>query len=72
MEQEGQLEGGVQAASRGYSEGEGGPREEVALILSSSLSTGMIMATTRPLVEPFCGSCGQKREARNKIELEPG
>jgi len=43
-----------------------------ALILSSSLSTGMIKDTTRPLVEPFCGSCGQKREARHKVELEPG
>ena len=44
----------------------------VALILSSSLGAGIIRDTRSPLVEPFCGSCGQKREARHKVELDPG
>jgi len=47
-------------------------KRKVALILSSALIAGVIRDTREPLVEPFCGSCGQKRGEQHKVETEPG
>jgi len=46
--------------------------KQLSLVLESSLRGGFIRDTTQPLVEPTCGSCGQKREPRHKVDVEPG
>lgn len=45
---------------------------KVQLILSSMIGAGAIRDTRGTLVEHCCGSCGQKREERHKVQAEPG
>jgi len=52
-------------------EGQAGAKQ-LSLVLESSLRGGFIRDTTQPLVQPTCGSCGQKREPRHKVDIEPG
>jgi len=46
--------------------------KQLALVLKSALRGDFIRDTRQPLVEPNCGSCGQKREPRHKVDIDPG
>jgi len=45
--------------------------QQLAAVLGAACSGGVIRDTRDALVEPYCGSCGQKREARHKVHSEP-
>ena len=41
-------------------------------LLSSSTTRDFVRDVREPLIERFCGSCGQRRQSRHKVEREPG
>lgn len=43
----------------------------LATLLQTGILSDAIRDTRRPLVEPYCGSCGQQRAERHKVVTEP-
>jgi len=41
------------------------------IAINASCRNGFILDTRVPLVEPYCGSCGQQRQERHKVQTEP-